>query len=188
MEHIQLYIGYAAGILGFVPYFFIIRSMKRGITKPNLAGWVLYVIAMSMIAISSIALGAWQAVWLALAYVVGNTLVIGVALRRGYFAFSRFDYGCLGISLFSLVLWISTSNPLYALVLNVAIDVFGTFAIAHKLYQHPGTEDKTAWVLAFLVALLNVGAVVVFDLAHALYPVVLALSNFLIMVFAFRKS
>ncbi len=182
-----MYVGYLAGILGFVPYFFILRSIKKGVTKSNLAGWVLYVIAMSMIAISSIALGALQAVWLALAYVVGNTLVIAVSLRTGYFAFSRFDYGCLVISLLSLALWVSTTNPLYALVLNVAIDVCGTFAIAHKLYQHPGTEDLIAWVLAFLVALLNVGAVVSFDLAHALYPLVLALSNLLIMALCFRR-
>lgn len=188
MEQLGQYIGYAAGILGFIPYIFLIISMRKGITKPNLAGWVLYTVAMVMIVASSIALGAWQAVWLAVAYVIGQSLVIAVSMKTGYFAFSKFDYGCIAISLFSLILWFFTSNALYALVLNVVVDGLGTLAIAKKLYLHPGTEDTTAWTLSLAVATLNVFAVASFDLSNALYPVYLVFANMLIVGLSLRKT
>ncbi|MBI1754693.1 hypothetical protein HY250_00385 [Candidatus Azambacteria bacterium] len=162
--------------------------MRRGITKPNLAGWVLYTIAMVMIVASSIALGAWQAVWLAVAYVIGQSLVIGVSFKTGYFAFSRFDYGCMFISFFGLILWIYTSNPLYALVLNVTVDGLGTLAIAKKLYLHPGTESTVAWASSFLIAILNVFAVASFDISNALYPVYLVFANALITGLSLRPA
>ncbi|HCC06351.1 TPA: hypothetical protein DEP94_03280 [Candidatus Nomurabacteria bacterium] len=70
MNNIQIYIGYTAGIVGIIPYIPLIISMRKGETRPNLAGWLLYSVAMIMIVASSIALGAWQAVWLAITYIL----------------------------------------------------------------------------------------------------------------------
>ena len=186
MNEIQPYIGYAAGILGFVPFVFLIISMRKGVTKPNLAGWVLYTVAMAMIVASSIALNAWQSLWLAIAYIIGQSAVIFVSFKTGYFAFSRFDYACLSISLLSLALWIYTRNPLYALVLNVLVDALGTLAIANKLYKYPGTEDTRAWSLSLAVATLNVFAVASLDLSNALYPIYLIFANMLIVGLSLR--
>ncbi len=188
MHEIQPYIGYAAGILGFVPFWFLVVSMRKGVTKPNLAGWVLYTVAMIMIVASTIALHAWQAVWLAVAYVIGQSVVIVISFKTGYFAFSKFDYACLFLSFFSIVLWIYTSNPLYALVLNVIIDGLGTLAIAKKLYKHPGTEDTKAWSISLAVATLNVFAVAALDLSNALYPIYLVFANFLIVSLSLRTK
>lgn len=187
MEHIQVYVGYAAGLLELAVYVLIIRSMQKGVTKPNLAGWVLYTVAMSMIVGSSIALGAWQALWLAISYLFGQVAVIGFSFKTGYFSFSKFDYACIGLSLLGLLLWIQTSDPLYALVLNVGVDALGTFAIARKLYLHKETEDGLAWSLAASIALLNLFAVASFDISNALYPVYLVFANTLIAALSFRR-
>lgn len=187
MGNIQVYIGYAAGLLSIFPYALLIISMKKGVTKPNLAGWVLYTVAMIMIVASSIALNAWQAIWLAVAYVIGQFLVIGISFKTGYFAFSRFDYWCLSISFLSLIFWMYTQNPLFALVLNVLVDALGTFAIATKLYLNPGTEDTKAWTLSFFIAVLNMFAVASFDISNALYPMYLVFANALIMGLCLRK-
>ena len=188
MENIQTYIGYAAGIFGLIPFVMIAISMKKGETKPNLAGWIIYTVAMAMIVLSSIVIGAWQAVWLAMAYIVGQSLVISLSFRTGYFAFSRFDYIALSISFLSVVLWISTNDPIYALVLNVLVDAMGTFAILHKLYLHSGTESTKAWTMASFVALLNIFAITSFDVSHALYPIYLVFANALIAALSFRKN
>ena len=188
MTEIQPYIGYAAGILGFVPFWFLVVSMRNGVTKPNLAGWVLYTVAMIMIVASSIALDAWQTVWLAVAYVIGQSCVILVSFKTGYFAFSKFDYACLSLSLVSLMLWIYTNNPLYALILNVIVDGLGTVSIAKKLYKHPGTEDTKAWSISLAVATLNVFAVAALDISNALYPIYLVVANMLIVTLSVRKK
>ena len=161
--------------------------MRKGVTKPNLAGWILYTVAMIMIVASSIALHAWQTVWLAIAYVIGQSAVIAVSFKTGYFSFSRFDYACLLVSLFSLVLWIYTNDPLYALVLNVLVDALGTLAIANKLFKHPGTEDTKAWSLSLAVATFNVFAIASFDISNALYPIYLILANILIVGLSMRS-
>ncbi len=188
MNNIQIYIGYAAGLLELIVYVLIIRSMRMGITKPNLAGWVLYTVAMSMIVASSIALGAWQALWLAISYLVGQIVVILFSLKSGYFEFTKFDYACIGLSFLGLLLWLNTSNPLYALIINVGVDALGTLAIARKLYLHQETEDKLAWSLAASIALLNVFAVASFDITNALYPIYLVFANMLIATLSFRRT
>lgn len=188
MNNLPEYIGYIAGILGFIPYIFLVISMRKGITKPNLAGWVLYTVAMIMIVASSIALNAWQAVWLAIAYVIGQSVVIAVSLKTGYFSFSKFDYACIAVSMLGLLLWVYTNNALYALVLNVLVDLMGTLAIARKLYVHPGTEDTKAWTMALSVATLNCFAIASFDLSNALYPIYLVFANALIVGLSLRKG
>jgi hypothetical protein len=188
MQSIQVYIGYIAGLLALFPFVFMVISMRKGNTRPNLAGWLLYTVAMTMSVASSVALGAWQSVWLAVAYVFGNLLIISVSLKTGYFAFTKFDYGCILVSVGSLILWGYTSNPLYALVLNVLIDAAGTFAIANKTYKHPGTEDTKAWTIFFLIAVLNIFAVASFDISNALYPVYLVFANGLIALLSLRKK
>ena len=187
MTEIQPYIGYAAGILGLIPFWFYIVSMKLGSSKPNLAGVLIYTFAMTMIIASSIALHAWQALWLAVAYIFGQSLVIIISFKTGYFAFSKFDYGCILISVASLFLWIHTSNPLYALLLNVIVDALGTVAIAKKLYTHPKTEDTTAWTMALLVSVLNLFAIPLFNIENALYPIYLVVANVLIVSLSLRK-
>lgn len=188
MGNIQIYIGYAAGVLALIPYVLFIRAMRKGTEVPNLAGWILYDISMLMIVTSSIALNAWQAVWLAMAYLVGQTAMIGLSFKTGYIAFSKFDYLCMSLSLFGLLLWMYTSDPLYALVLNVGVDALGTLSIARKVYIHPGTEDTMAWSLALAVATLNVFAVAALDIGNALYPVYLVFANLLIVSLSLRRE
>lgn len=187
MDHIQIYIGYTAGILALIPYIFYIRAMRKGTTRPNLAGWFLYTVGMLMIVASSIALGAWQAVWLAVAYVIGNSIVIIISLKTGYFAFTKFDRALLFIAFFSLIIWMYTDNALYALVINVFVDAMGALAIANKLYKHPGTEDTTAWTFYFFIAVFNIFAVATFDLENALYPIYLVFGNGIIALLSLRR-
>ncbi len=188
MSNIQIYISSAAGILELMVYALIIRSMRRGVTKPNLAGWILYTVAMSMIAASRIALGAWQVLYLVFAYLIGQVVIIGLSFKTGYFAFSKFDYACIALSFLGLLLWIQTTNPMYALVLNIGVDALGTLAIARKVYLHQETEDKTAWVLASGVAILNLFAVTSFDISNALFPIYIVFANMLVAVLSFRHA
>lgn len=188
MNNIQIYIGYIAGILGLIPYILLIMSMKKGKTKPNLAGWLLYTVAMIMIVSSSVALGAWQSVWLAVSYIFGQLLVIGVSFKTGYFSFSKFDYVCFIISILGLIIWIYTKNPIYALVLNVFVDALGTLTIARKTWLNPGTEDTLAWTLSYLIAVLNIFAIASFDISNALYTIYLVFACSLIAILSLRKK
>lgn len=188
MSDFQIYVSSIAGILELLVYVLIIRSMQKGVTKPNLAGWVLYTVAMGMIVASSIALSAWQVLFLAFAYLIGQVVIIGLSFKTGYFAFSKFDYACIGLSLLGLLLWIQTTNPLYALILNVGVDALGTLAIARKVYLHQETEDRIAWVLASGIATLNLFAITSFDISNALFPVYIVFANVLIAVLSFRRA
>jgi len=187
MTDIQIYISSAAGVLELLVYVLIIRSMRKGVTKPNLAGWVLYTVAMGMVAASSIALGAWQVLFLVSAYLIGQVTIIGLSFKTGYFAFSKFDYASITLSLLGLLLSIQTTDPLYALVLNVGVDALGTLAIARKVYLHQETEDRVAWTLASGVAILNLFAVTSFDVSNALFPIYIVFANVLIAVLSFRR-
>jgi hypothetical protein len=180
--------GLFAAILPLVATIFYIRSILQGSTKINLAGNVIYIVSTLMIIASSLALGVTSAIILAFGYLACQLTITAVSLRKGYFAFTRFDYLCLTLSFFGLLLWINLNNPLYALVINVLVDALGSFAVLKKLYIHPRTEAPFPWFLAFTAGVINLLAIPAFNLENTLYTYYSIVSSILIFLLALRKK
>ena len=180
--------GFIAALLPLVATFFYIRSIQEGKTRINLAGNAIYILATLMIIASSISLGVTTAIILAFGYLLCQILVSITGFRHGYFKFTRFDYVCVALSLFGLVLWVVLDSPIHALIINVLVDALGSFAILKKLYFHPKTEASFPWFLATMAGGINLLAVPVYDIENSLYTFYSITSSFLIFALSYRRG
>jgi hypothetical protein len=179
--------GFIAALLPLVATFFYIKSILSGYTRINLAGNFIYIMATVMIITSSLALGVTSAILLGLGYLLCQVSVSVAGLKYGYFKFTKFDYLCITLSFFGLVLWLSLDAPMYGLVTNVFVDALGSLAILKKLYLHPETEASFPWFLALIAGVVNLLAIPVFNIENSLYTVYSIASSFMIFALSLRK-
>jgi uncharacterized paraquat-inducible protein A len=105
---------------------------------------------------------------LSLAFAITQLIVIVLAFRYGFARMDRVEGVYFGVSMLSLMFWIIAQHSpilisaldmterglaVFLLTTNTLIDAMGAVAIFTKLYKHPGTEDKLAWLLGGLSGL-----------------------------------
>ncbi len=171
----RLAAGAAAGAISavaFVPY---LVDVVRGKTRPSATTWFLWTGVGALLCASYWASGARASIWVAASFVLGPLVTALVALRHGDRAFSRFDKGCVLVSALSVGLWVRTGNPLFALGLNVVVDLLGAMPTMRNVWRDPSAESHLAWALFFTGNALNLFAVEAWTLSGAAYPVYLFL-------------
>lgn len=148
----------ALGIIGAIPY---IRDTYRKKTKPHRIAWFLFLV-LSIIALTSqFALGARESLIFYTWFVVNNSIIFGLSLRKknGYGDISKLNVFYLLLAILAIIVWKTTDSPLLALICVLIADGIGALLILIKSYKHPGTETMAMWLLGSIASLLNLLAV-----------------------------
>lgn len=165
-----------------------IWSIIKGKTKPNFSAWAIFTLAMSCVLFSSYYLGAKESLIIVALFTFISALITFLSLKYGKYKISNFEKLLLSLSLISIVLWLSTSNPWYALLINIFVDTLGFISIVYKLYKHPQTEDSFAWSISFLVYGLNLIIITKWVPQEYLFSLSNAFWCFVILILSFRKK
>lgn len=179
---------YIAGFLWFLLYIPYIISIFNGKTRPNLAGWLLYEVAMVLIVISSWKLGVSTTLYPAIVNCIMQFIIILLCFRFGFVRFTYFDIVFFTISGVSIILWKYTDNAFTALILNIIVDASGSASIAHKIWKNPGTETPITWTIALMSGIINTFAITSFTPEQYILPTYIILANLIILILALRKT
>lgn len=179
--------GQVAGIVSFAAYILYYISIVRGRSRPNRATWVILTVVGVLIAASYYASGARDTMWVAIAYTIGPLIAAILSFKYGEGGTTKLDIFCLVACAFSVVLWILSENPMYTLIINIAIDFLGILPTLTKSYIDPESEDAVAWSVTTLSNGLNLFAIGAWTVSIALYPVYMIIVNGLVTVFILRK-
>ncbi|MFA6550331.1 MAG: hypothetical protein WCT36_03185 [Candidatus Gracilibacteria bacterium] len=164
------FIGITSGLFEFVGGFTYAYSIIKGKTKPSRATWFIWSLAGIMIFSTYYASGAETTLWQPAAALLWNITFALLSLKFGVGGLLKTDIFCFIGSLFSMLLWILTKNPVIALTCIVAVGAIGSIPTILKVYKSPMKEDLKTWTLWFLAAFLNVIAIDKFSYAIAVYP------------------
>jgi hypothetical protein len=148
-------LGYLAGLAAISAYAPYILSILRKETRPSRSTWIIWTVASLVLLSSYFSVGARGTIWLPLAYAIGTIIVMLLSLRFGEGGWSKFDKICFTSSFLSLMLWWIFDSPLLALLLNLSIDVIGSFPTMKKVKRDPKSENKLGWTLFFVGVVLN---------------------------------
>jgi hypothetical protein len=160
--------------IGLFPY---IKDILRHKTKPERATWWIW-LALGSVAISAqIAAGATWSLFMVGAQTTAVAVIAFLSLKYGYGTFKRKDFLSLLIAMLGLVLWKVTSDPLYALLIVVAVDALAVWLTASKTWKAPHTETLIAWILSSLAGLFGLLAVGKLDLTQLIYPLYILVAN-----------
>ncbi len=165
-------IGIIAGILSLVGYIPYLKSIFEHKTQPNKATWIIWAIVGGLLAFSYMKEGDPNSIWLPLGYFIGPLIVAILSFFYGYSSWSKTDYICLIVAIFSIVPWILSKHAVFTLLINVFIDMMGAIPTIIKTYHEPETEDFTAWFIFFVANTLQLFAISHWNIA-ALYPIYL---------------
>ena len=179
--------GLLAGVVATAAFAIYLRSTFRGQTKPNRATWWILTVVGFMLAGSYHSLGARHTIWLAVSYALCPLVTAIVSLKHGEGGWTQFDRACLIVAGISAVLWWLCHSPLVALLINLFIDFVGLLPTIRKSHERPASENRIAWLIAFLASVLNLFAVERWEFAIAVYPLYMALGNGVIAVLLYRR-
>jgi len=117
-------IGIAAGIIqisSIVPY---VKSMIKGTTRPNIVSWSTWTLLKFIAITAQFTAGASYTVLLLFATAFNTSLVVILCLMGyGYKKYGLTEKVCTTGIIVTIIVWLLTKNPIFALILSIAIDI-----------------------------------------------------------------
>lgn len=164
----------------FIPY---LRSILAGITRPHLFSWLIWSISMVIAFAAQLSDGAHLG-----AYHTGFSSLICLfvcfmALKNGEKDITRSDYISLAIALLAIPVWLVTAQPLFAVLIVLAIDLSGFYPTIRKSITKPHQENATAYffsAVSFFAAILALGN---YSLTTMIYPATIMMVNLIFPIF-----
>lgn len=135
---------------------YILKTLK-GEVRPNRITWFLWgvipIIAYSIQSGENTGLSS----LFTLAVGIGPLLIFCATFfnTKSYWKINRVDLICLSASILSIVLWISTKNPLLALSLSIGADFLAGVPTLIKSYRDPESENYLNFLFGAIAAILT---------------------------------
>jgi hypothetical protein len=188
MNDLKALFGIIAGVISvvcFIPY--IITTIK-GTTRPNIATWSTWLILSVVISASYYSAGAINTLWVPLCSVIGQSIIVFLALKRGEGGWNKFDKLCLFFVGVSLAFWWHFNSPMIALVMSLIVDFFGILPTIKKSYAEPESENLLTWSLYLLTSMFLILAIETWSFALASFPIYMFVINLTIVSLLLRKK
>ncbi|MBI2675839.1 MAG: hypothetical protein HYX24_05240 [Candidatus Aenigmarchaeota archaeon] len=137
-------LGGACALLGFVAYIFDLLRLKDQ-SKATKSTWLIWTINMLILTVSYWFAGARNTIYLPMAFLTGNIVMLALILRYGRSGFSPLDKICFAGAIISLLLWAVTYNPISTVIMNRIIAWIGAVPTIRQAFLDPKSENRLAW-------------------------------------------
>lgn len=181
LEYKELF-AIAAVVIGFSAYIPYYRDVFANKTKPHFFSWFIWGLLQGVTFFAQLVSGAGAGAWL---NGVGSLLAFSMAavsLVKGEKEITRLDWWSLIGALAGVVVWIATSNPLYAVIIATAVDAIGYIPTFRKTYMKPHEETVSAWALIVVAYYLNIPAFDTFSVTNLLNPIAIGTVSLTLLV------
>ena len=175
--------GISASILGIIGGAAYIRDTYLRKTQPHRFAWFIFLVISVISFASQLALGAESSLFFAGWFICNNVIIFSLSLRKnaGYGGVTPINILALVLSAIGIILWVTLSSPLAALMSVLLAEIIGALLIIVKSYKHPGSETLIMWALGIIACALNLLAVGSLDIALLAFPLYLFIANIAIV-------
>ncbi len=180
--------GVAAGIVSFVAFVPYTLAILKKETVPNRVTWFIWTINGWLALASYHEVGADTTIWLAISYAVFPALIFVLSIKWGEGGWTRFDHVCLATAIIGLILWWFTASALTGLICFLAADFAAALPTICKSWYRPQTEDRLAWMITAIGAVINLLAIDRLNIGVMVHPLYMLVMNCLIVVFIWRPK
>ncbi len=112
-----------------------------------------------------------NALYLALVMFSCNFIVFVLSIKNGIGGTTRLDMVVLFMAIFSLIVWKTTDNPVWGLVMSIMTDFVAMVPTIVKSWVLPGTEEWWFYISGTFSGVFNVLSISVFTFATLAFPV-----------------
>lgn len=160
--------------VGYAPYF---RDLYRGTTKPHVFSWFIWGLLQAIAFTAQIMSGGGAGAWQVGTGAVLCFIVAGIALFAGEKNITKTDWACFIGALLGVLAWISTSNPVWAVLIVSAVDTLGFIPTFRKAYMKPHEETAFVFAMATVACVLSLFALESYSVTTWFYLATLVVTN-----------
>ncbi len=179
----------AAIALTFIAFFPYIRSILRGEIKPHVFSWIIWGATTLVAFFAQLdddgGVGAWP---IGISGVITLFIALLAYIKKSDIAITKTDWLFFITAMSSLPFWYFTSDPLWAVIILTAVDVFGFGPTIRKTYIDPYSESQLFFALFVIRNIIASIALENYSLTTLLFPVVIAIAcGILMLMIAYRR-
>ena len=171
----KILFGYLSGFfegIGALPYLY---SIIRGETKPSRTTWFIWLTVSIILFLTYYLSGARETLWQPGIAVLFNLIFAILSLKYGVGGTNKLDIFCFVGAIISLIFWAFTKNSVVGMTIIVIVAIIGSIPTILKAYKIPESENKTAWLLWSLAAIVNLLAIKSWTYEIIFYPIEIAM-------------
>lgn len=169
--------GFAALVLGVIPFFPYLRDIFAGKTKPHLYSWLVWSVLQTTGVVAMVLGGAGYGAMGLGFNAIFVFVVLALSFKFGTKNITLFDTFCFIGALAAVAAWIVEKNPLYSVVLVTLIDFVAFLPTYRKSYVEPYTETPLSYALWALSDVCGVAALASYSVVTTLYVASLIATN-----------
>lgn len=182
-----IYLGLVIYIAG---YYFYIKDIFLGDTRPNLVSWLLWVLGPIVGAFLQFKGGAGLSLLPILVGGLGPLTIVGIFLWRknGFWKITLFDIICGVFSMIAILIYVITHNLSFSIIFAILSDALGFIPTYKKSWTNPESES---WGMYAASALFNViGVLTIRSWSFPIYSfgIYLVIGNLLQLVIMYRRK
>lgn len=188
MFSVEVYLGAVSFLMSLAGTAVYIRSVLSGKTKPHFYTWIIFTILTAIAFLAQIVDNAGPGAWMMAATALSCGLTAVLSLKYGDMERTRSDKIALAASLFAILPWLLTKDPLLSVVMISLIDAVAMFPTIRKSWYRPFQENLPAFWIAIFKNLIALFALTNFTLTTSLYLIsVCVINGSLIVVCLYRR-
>lgn len=182
MTDYKIWLGYLAVVLKFIGYYPYFKDLLQNKTRPHIFSWLLWGIIEAIIFAIQVNQNAGPGAWVSGATALICFTVAALSYKKGLKDFPIIDWILLSSSLFSLLLWWYTKNPLGSVILLIITDACGFAITVRKTYNNPHSETLVTYIFSALKSFIAIFALQTYNPSTWLFLAYLGVSNTLFVI------
>lgn len=177
-------------LVSFIGYFFYLKDIFYGKTKPNLVSWFLWLLGPFLGVFFQLKAGAGLSVVPIFMAGFGPLLVVifSIFRKNAYWKLNTFDVICGIFSILALILYALTHNLAVSIIFAILSDLFAFIPTYIKGWKNPESETMTV----YLAGIFNnaLGLLVIKNWSFTIYSfgLYLVIANIIMVYFLYRKK
>lgn len=182
-----VFVGAVVMLVGVLSY---TRETLRGNTKPNRVTWLLWSIAPLIGTAAAFSDGVRLATLPVFITGVAPLIVFIASFvnKNAYWKLEKSDYFCGAVSIFALIIWQITDNPVMAISFAIISDALAALPTLIKSWKFPETESGEAYTTAIFGNATSFFALKTGGFTEYAFPMYLVTINILIAFAVYRKK
>lgn len=173
-------------VIAYAPY---IQNTLNGETKPHAFSWLIFSIVTGIAFIAQISRGGGIGSLLTGFSALVCFIVFILALTKGTRHFDRVDWILLIGSLFSIILWVITSEPLISVLIVCIIEVVAFIPALRKGYNKPFEETLFTYIINIIRFTLGIISLNTFSAVTVLFPATVLFVNIIfVSTLAYKRK
>ena len=163
-----------------------IRAIQNGKMKPHLFSWIIWGSSTSIVGIAQFiekgGAGSWSII---LSGLITCYIAYLAFIHAADHSITLSDKVCLSLSMVAILLWVFTSNPLWAVLILTSIDLLGYAPTFRKSYLNPYAESLPLFSIMTGRNIITALALEHYSLSTLLFPLATGLANILLIAMIF---